>query len=77
MGGAMGIMVEVGKGLREWVAWEGVAREMETGKEKEVVEDGRSGFEIIISSRFAQMDRQESGHSLGLQEGSGGEIMVD
>jgi hypothetical protein len=61
----------------EGVAWEGVAPEMDTGKEREVVEDGRSGFEIIISSGYAQMDRQESGHSLGLQEGSVGEIMGD
>jgi hypothetical protein len=50
---------------------------MDIGTEREVVEDGRSGFEIIISSGYAQMDRQESGHSLGLNEGSVGEIMVD
>jgi hypothetical protein len=50
---------------------------MDTGKEREVVEDRRSEFEIIISSGYAQMDRQESGHSLGLKEGSVGEIMVD
>jgi hypothetical protein len=75
--GAMGIMVEVGKGFREWVTGEGGGREMDMGKEREVVEDGRSGFEIIIPSGYAQMDRQESGHPLGLKKGSGEEIMVD
>jgi hypothetical protein len=50
---------------------------MDTGKERKVVEDGRSGFDIIISSGYAQMDRQESGHSWGLKEGHVGEIMVD
>jgi hypothetical protein len=59
---AMGIMVEVGKGFREWVAGAGVGRETATGNETEVVEDGRSGFEIIIWSGYAPMDRQESGH---------------
>jgi hypothetical protein len=50
---------------------------MDTGKEREVMNDKRSGFEIIISSEYAQMDRHKSGHSLGLKEGSVRQIMVD
>jgi hypothetical protein len=70
LGGAIQIKVEVKKWLRQSVAQEGIAREIDTGKEKEVVEDGRSRFEIIISSGYAQIDGQESGHLLGLKEGS-------
>jgi hypothetical protein len=59
------------------MAWEGVAGEINAGKEREVVKDGRLGFEIIISSGYAQIDHQESGHLLGSNEGSIGEIMGD
>jgi hypothetical protein len=77
VGEAVGVMVGVGTGFREWVGGVGVVREMDTGKEREVVEHGRLGFETIISSGYAQMDRQELGHSSGLKEGSDGKIMGD
>jgi hypothetical protein len=56
-------MVEVGKELLESVACERVAQEMDTGKDRQVVEDGRSVFEIIISYSYAVMDRHESDHT--------------
>jgi hypothetical protein len=66
-----------GEGISGVVGGEGGAREKYTTKEREVVEDGRSGFEIIISSGYAQLDGQESGHSSGLKEGSVRKIMVE
>jgi hypothetical protein len=48
---------------------------MAMGKEREVVEDGRPGFEIIIAYWYAEMDDQQSDHLLGLNGGSVRDIM--
>jgi hypothetical protein len=49
VGEAVRVMVGVRMGFWAWVGGVGVVREMDTSKEKEVVEDGQLGFETIIS----------------------------